>query len=281
MNPKTQMTMHEAFKCKGAAKIEYNIEENVNALIDRYGIERIGFLTLTFHENLCPMEGQRRLNSFMTSFVRRKEIILDYIAVVEFQKRGAVHYHLVCAFADDIRTGYSFDLKVNANHALRNLRKQFRAALPRYNFGYIFDLQPVRKSKEALAKYVSKYICKAILYRNLGKIEEAAKALLDSKPFPRGMRIYRISRAKKGQSCFRRVKLPFAWNTASGQLWRAKIGYLCKRLGKDFGMKLSFGSRWCYNLKDYILGLALPENELARLTIQAREQYQLSFAKTP
>jgi len=60
----------------------------------------VKFLTLTFKENVQDLEWAnkefekfiKRLNYKVTG---KKKRVLEYIAVVEFQKRGAVHYHLL------------------------------------------------------------------------------------------------------------------------------------------------------------------------------------------
>lgn len=58
------------------------------------------FVTLTFRENITDVKSA---NSVFTKFVKRlnyqiyrsKVQVLKYLVVVEFQKRGAVHYHVV------------------------------------------------------------------------------------------------------------------------------------------------------------------------------------------
>jgi hypothetical protein len=58
--------------------------------------ERPKFLTLTFHENITDLA---RANHEYTLFIKRLSYHLNqpirYIAVPEFQKRGAVHYHVL------------------------------------------------------------------------------------------------------------------------------------------------------------------------------------------
>lgn len=59
------------------------------------------FFTLTFAENVTDL---KYANNQFSCFIRRLNRYLDkigkdrmqYIAVVEFQKRGAIHYHLLC-----------------------------------------------------------------------------------------------------------------------------------------------------------------------------------------
>lgn len=53
------------------------------------------FITLTFKENLKDISiANKKFNAFVSN-VRKKKRDFKYIAVPEFQKRGAVHYHLL------------------------------------------------------------------------------------------------------------------------------------------------------------------------------------------
>lgn len=57
---------------------------------------RSKFLTLTFRENLTDID---TANKHFKRFIRKtknRQGQLKYIAVTEFQKRGAVHYHMMC-----------------------------------------------------------------------------------------------------------------------------------------------------------------------------------------
>lgn len=59
------------------------------------------FLTLTFEENVTDLN---YTNNEFKKFIKRinyqvfnsKKSLLKYVAVIEFQKRGAVHYHVIC-----------------------------------------------------------------------------------------------------------------------------------------------------------------------------------------
>lgn len=58
------------------------------------------FVTLTFADNVTdPKITNKYFNSWRTSFVRKLkkhyDVDLKYIGIPEFQKRGAVHYHLI------------------------------------------------------------------------------------------------------------------------------------------------------------------------------------------
>ncbi|OAM40851.1 MULTISPECIES: hypothetical protein [Eikenella] len=52
-------------------KSAYVLQLNVKSFIDRHGIERVGFLTLTFADDVkCPKEAQRRFNSLRSNFLK-------------------------------------------------------------------------------------------------------------------------------------------------------------------------------------------------------------------
>jgi len=63
---------------------------NANPLLDK-------FVTLTFAENITDQNtANNEFNKFIKRVIRKHEEF-QYIAVPEFQKRGAIHYHLVCS----------------------------------------------------------------------------------------------------------------------------------------------------------------------------------------
>lgn len=58
------------------------------------------FLTLTFGENISNVEEANLLHTkfikkFNYKIFQKKKIELKYVSVIEFQKRGAIHYHMV------------------------------------------------------------------------------------------------------------------------------------------------------------------------------------------
>lgn len=72
----------------------------INANVDAWG-EKAKFFTLTFRENVQDMdkanEEFKKFRQRLSRHVwgRDKPNALKYVAVVEFQKRGAIHYHVV------------------------------------------------------------------------------------------------------------------------------------------------------------------------------------------
>ena len=100
----------EKLPVQGVAQVARKAETlyaNINGLIRRVGIERVGFVTLTTPDNCGDRsEANRRLIAFQRGLLRPDGI--ESISVPERQQRGAFHFHLAGAFPWDIRTGFDF-----------------------------------------------------------------------------------------------------------------------------------------------------------------------------
>jgi hypothetical protein len=134
-----------------------------------FGIERIGFLTLTFEDNVIDhREASRRFHSLRTGVLKGRYERGAWAR--QRQSRGAVHFHCVVPLKADIRTGVDFEAFANmalprrqryasAPKALKAEWSAWRDIAPRYHFGRT-ELLPVRSTKEGIAKYVGRYIGK-------------------------------------------------------------------------------------------------------------------------
>ena len=92
------------------AKTFYALDTNCKHYLKIYGAEHIGLLTLTFKENLkCEKESQRRWNN-LNRIIDREGKFLPLIKVKEYQKRGAVHYHLLVKTHQPIRGNIDWKL---------------------------------------------------------------------------------------------------------------------------------------------------------------------------
>jgi hypothetical protein len=83
---------------RASRRAKQNLRRLINANVGKYG-ETSKFLTLTFKENVQDLEWA---NGEFKKFVQRlnyrlfkKRSGLKYVCVVEFQGRGAVHYHVI------------------------------------------------------------------------------------------------------------------------------------------------------------------------------------------
>ena len=132
-----------------------------NFWLGKYSLERLGFLTLTFAQDIKdPIEAQRRFNSLATHVLRDR--YADYIRIWERTKKGRIHYHLLVVLPEDIRTGFSFveaefGVYTSAPKALRSEWAFWRSTAKEYGFGRT-ELLPIRSTAEGIARYVGKYI---------------------------------------------------------------------------------------------------------------------------
>ena len=89
-------------------KSEFIIKSNVHAMIECYGLNLIGFLTLTFADDVqCHKEACKRFNSLATNVLNVRYV--QWIRVSERQKSGRWHFHLVVVCKQDIRRGVDFE----------------------------------------------------------------------------------------------------------------------------------------------------------------------------
>jgi hypothetical protein len=203
------------------------------ALVKFYGIERIGFFTMTFADHVTGLrEAQRRFRS-----IRAHVIVKRYeraIVVWERHQSGRIHFHLVVVLKDDIRTGADFaafngkDYR-SANAALRAEWAFWRDTCPKYRFGR-HELMPIKSNAMGIARYVGKYISKHIGQRLAGD---------------KGARLVRFIGFKAGD---RTASCQFSWNSENAWLWRHKVAAFAKRHGvADLdGMRRMLGRRWAY-----------------------------------
>ena len=234
-------------------KVASALSWNVAHVCQKYGIDRVGFLTLTFADHvLCAREASRRFNSLASHVLTKR--YAAYVRVLERQKSGRIHYHLLVVLPDDIRTGADFDAFAkrdykSANNHLRREWAYWRKTAGNYGFGRT-ELMPIRSDANALGQYVGKYIGK-----HIGAREERDK----------GVRLVSYSKdARMATSKFASVE---KYSTE----WRAKVLTFSRivqgwkphariRNMDDLAHALD-DKRWAYNWRDFIL--QLPPADLA------------------
>jgi hypothetical protein len=208
-------------------------------LAREFGLERLGFLTLTFADHVTDIrEAQKRFHSIRTNVIAKR--YERAIGVWERHQSGRIHFHLVVVMKSDIRTGVdfaAFDRKDyrTAKPALRAEWNFWLANADKYHFGR-HELKPIKSNAEGIARYVGKYISKHITQRL---------------PQDRGARVVRFIGFKPGM---RKASLKFSWATANGWLWRRKTAQFAQRFGITNleQMRRHFGPRWAYHLQDTI-----------------------------
>ena len=226
---------------KAAAALAWNVQ----AMVEKWGLERVGFLTLTFSD--CVVDGreaQRRFNSLSTHVLRGR--YPAYIRVLERHKSGRIHYHLLVALDADIRTGFDFvavkrrDYR-SASEYLRSEWGFWRHVAKTYGFGRT-ELLPIKSTGEGIARYVAKYISK--------HMEARLKA-------DKGLRLVEYSQGA------RMASTRFQFSTKGSAIWRRKLrlfaSIICAVCGHPVVSMSSLsellGSRWAYHWRDFILSL--------------------------
>jgi hypothetical protein len=218
----------------------------IMALAKEYGIERLGFLTLTFADLVLDLkEANRRFNSLNTHVLKAR--YRRAVVVPERQKSRRVHFHLLVVLDADIRSGADFgaferEVYRSANPALRSEWAFWRVTSPRYGFGR-HELLPVKSCAEGIARYVGKYISKNVRER------------LDA---DKGARLVRYLGFAQGG---RKASSRFGWNTDNAWLWRTKLAAYASRNGAKDTEDLAklFGPRWAYRLQAEILAERLDD----------------------
>ena len=226
-------------------KTAFLLQESIALLAARFGIGRLGFLTLTFADHITdPKEAQTRLNSLLSNVIKVR--YLEYLGVMERQKSGRIHYHLLVALHHDIREGFDWDALGKGDYksacpALRAEWAFWRKTAKSYRFGRT-ELLPVRSNIQAMAKYVGKYIGKHVEVRL---------------PEDKGVRLVRYSRgARVGTT-------RFMFKSEGSAEWRRKVATFAAILEEKTGREVTClddisaiaGKRWAHHHRDYILSL--------------------------
>lgn len=232
----------------------------IRGLARVYGVERLGFLTLTFGDHVTDIhEAQRRFNSLNTHVIKSR--YERAICVVERSKSRRIHFHLVVVLPGDIRTGFDFqaiqrqDYR-SANALLRSEWAFWRKTAPAYRFGRT-ELLPVKSCADGIAFYVGKYIAKHVRQRSA-----------DDK----GARLVRYIGFKAGD---RKASAVFGWVSPHAKLWRLKCRVMAAELGIESGddMARLFGPHWAYKLQGAIIAQdVVSRQELAQIVAE-RQSY--------
>ena len=270
---------------------------NLDALIERVGIEHVGFLTRTFAENITSREeAERRNNSWNSGYA--STAFDESISVPQRQARGAFHYHDAVVCKTDIRTGFDFESVTAAN----DLKKKF---LRRVNGRLTWESSAVEAEFKHLER---KYFASAnsnlrALWRTIGNSKHPGKAVeygfgrCELMPIlsnaascaryigeyamaaqnaradeDKGMRTVRYSIKRVPVFCDGRVQMASLRN--STPLWSFRLGGAaewrkgCQCLSALLGgityeqMTPTFGKRWAFMLAPFVFICAENSEEL-------------------
>lgn len=237
----------------------------VEWMVKKYGLERVGLLTLSFgvpgsargsvetrelREQAKDLEFvQNRWHSFNTNVV--SECYQDWICVLEPHKDGVWHLHVVVVTKEDIRTGTNIEVLSNyrlpywmrrgkhlRNEALAAEWRALRQVCCKYRFGRV-ELLPVKKTGPAVARYVAGYLSKSFQF------------------VPPG-RKHRLIRYSRGVSS--RLNMRFSVRCVGNLIYRTRLKLAASMLHfedyEDFADY--FGPRWYFYLGDIIASIPVP-----------------------
>jgi len=236
-------------------KTAYILAKSVAYMVERFGIERVGFLTLTFAEHITDARiAQQRFHSLKTHVLNSRYGPGRWIRVLERQKSGRIHYHLLVVLSADIRSNVDFEAFARKDYrtASTELRAEWaywRRTAKKYGFGRT-ELMPVRSTEEGIGRYVGKYISK----------HNAARKSSD-----RGIRLVEYSKGA------RMATTRFAWSTDNAAMWRAKVRTFAQIVNQWIGDEAEkrglpkvwevsdlapwLGPRWAYDFRKFIYSL--------------------------
>ena len=237
-------------------KSAFALRASARQFINTHGVDHVAFVCFTIPGKAPTIrEATSKFNSLATNCLNTNKrtdtpLVGPWIRVTERgDKNDRVHFHMLIATKDDIRTGTDFEAFKkgdyrSANPELRKLWKFFRDNATNYGFGRVHSV-PVKSDSEACSAYLAKYISAHINKRRL-----------DDK----GARLLAYSKGVAASSS------RFSFQSPGSDVSRKKLMHLATGLGftaENYPAKfqMHFGKKWMYHLGPIIKTITLPVYE--------------------
>jgi hypothetical protein len=238
----------------GHKRMSEVIAQELIALAKRFGIERLGFFTLTFEGEAPSIKDALRKFKSLANGVLKRRYVRGMRILERGEENGRVHFHCVIVLDRDIRTGFDFDAVArkdysSASQYLRDEWAFWRDKAPLYGFGRT-ELLPVKSTAEGLARYVGSYIGKHIRSRFPDDKGARLVGFWGYKEYFKSP-----STGELGCRSDRAASAQFAFNTNGSAIWRWKVSCFCAMIGAESTdvLKAVYGPGWGYLFMDEII----------------------------
>lgn len=114
------------------------------------------FVTLTFADNITDVKTANKRFRYFIDKVRRIKKDFKYLCITEFQKRGAIHYHLLC------------NIDINDRTLLYEQNDNKKFLHIKYWVDGFTSVEPMSGDCKKVVGYISKYMTKDIDNRLFG-----------------------------------------------------------------------------------------------------------------
>lgn len=108
------------------------------------------FITLTFKENEIDVQKANKRFKYFVDKVRRIKKDFKYLCITEFQKRGAVHYHLLT------------NIKINDTSLIYSQEDNEKYKHIKYWLDGFTSVEPMKGDPKKIIGYIAKYMTKDI-----------------------------------------------------------------------------------------------------------------------
>lgn len=119
------------------------------------------FITLTFEENVIDLKEANKKFRYYIDKVQRLKKDFKYLCITEFQKRGAIHYHLLTNLECDSKFIPRQPIKNLYNPSSRKWKELEYYDLPYWIDGYS-SAEPMDSDSKKVVGYISKYMTKDV-----------------------------------------------------------------------------------------------------------------------
>ena len=119
------------------------------------------FITLTFEENVIDLKEANKKFRYYIDKIQRLKKDFKYLCITEFQKRGAIHYHLLTNLECNSKFIPKQPIKSLYNPSSRTWKELEYYDLPYWIDGYS-SAEPMNSDVKKVVGYISKYMTKDI-----------------------------------------------------------------------------------------------------------------------